>query len=71
MAQTIFKSFERRSFVELTFMDLKSAYDSVWIEGFFFKLILFYEFDGAFIQFEFSYLNIRWNRVEFEGFITK
>ena len=71
MAQLAFKSFERQSFMEMTIMDLKSAYDSVWIEGFFYKLIVLYDFDGAFISFEFNYLNIRFNRVEFDGFITK
>ena len=48
-------------------MDLKSAYDSVWVEGFFYKCIVFYDFDGCFIEFEYNYLFIRYNRVEFEG----
>ena len=69
--ENIYKAMQNKSFIELTFMDLKSAYDSVWVEGFFYKCIVFYDFDGCFIEFEYNYLFIRYNRVEFEGVFTK
>ena len=71
MTEQIYRSFENKSFIELTFIDLKSAYDSVWIEGFFYKCIVFHGFDGCFIEFEYNYLCLRYNRVEFEGYITR
>ena len=69
--EKIYRAFENRSFIELNFNDLKSAYDSVWIDGLFYKLILYYNFDGCFIEFEYNYLSLRYCRVEFEGFVTE
>ena len=44
-------------------MDLKSAYDSVWIDALIYKLVKIYKFDGNFIAWISHYFNNRYNRV--------
>ena len=52
-------------------MDLKSAYDSVWIDGFFYKCIKQFGLDGNFIAWNYSHLNERYNRVIYNEISTE
>ena len=70
ITENVYKAFENGSFLELSFMDVKSAYDSVWIDGFIYKLINKYNIDGNFIAWNYNYLLERYNRVDYNGFST-
>ena len=70
ITESIYRSMDNKSFIEMIFMDIKSAYDSVWIDGFIYKLINFNKIDGNIIAWHIDYLNERYNRVNYNGYQT-
>ena len=46
ITEDIYQCLENDSFCELSFKDLKSAYDSVWINGYIWKLKHYYGYNG-------------------------
>ena len=71
LIENAMRHFEVQSFMEIIVMDLKSAYDSVWIDGFFYKCINYFKLDGNFIAWNYSYLNDRYNCVNYNGYSTE
>ena len=67
LVEKIFRAIENGHFLELAFMDLKSAYDSVWIDALLYKLIYKYKFDGKLIAWLHHYFYNRYNRVKFNN----
>ena len=70
LAEKIYRAFQNGHFLELVFMDLKSAYDSVWINGLLYKLIKKYKYDGNIIAWLIEYLKGRYTRVRYNGINT-
>ena len=70
ITENIYRAMENKSFIEMVFMDIKSAYDSIWIDGFIYKLINFNNMDGNIIAWYMDYLNKRYNRVIYNGYKT-
>ena len=70
ITESIYRAMDNKSFIEMIFMDIKSAYDSVWIDGFIYKLINFNNIDGNIIAWHLDYLNERYNCVRFNGYQT-
>ena len=56
---------------EVDFLDLQSAYDTVWRNGLLWKLKTKYNMDGNFINFMLSYFSERWNRVTYCNYSTE
>ena len=71
ISQNILRNFDKKSMTEVTFMDLESAYDTVWQKGLYYKLTHIYKIDGNFVAFLRSYFLNRYNRVTFGNFSTK
>ena len=69
LAENVIRNFHYGSMTEVDFMDLDSAYDTVWREGIIYKCIQ-YGMDGNFISFLKSYFEDRWNRVTFGDYST-
>ena len=62
LAQDVCINFQNESMTEVSFLDLQSAYDTVWRNGLLYKLKEKYNMDGNFINFLKSYFSDRWNR---------
>ena len=71
IAENVNRAKENKSFVELIFTDVKSAYDSTNIDGLLWKMYHNLGWDGNILAFWRSYLKRRYNRVEYDGHITK
>ena len=70
IAETVIRNFQGGSMTEVEFMDLQSAYDTVWREGLLYKCIG-YGMDGNFICFMKSYFSDRYNRVTYSEYSTE
>ena len=71
MTENLYQSFQNGHFSETSFEDLKSAYDSVWIEGLLYKMVNEYKIDGNMISFIHSQSTNRLTRVTYSGTTTK
>ena len=58
LTESIYQSFQNGHFLELAFMDLKSAYDSVNINALIFRLIKHYGYDGNIIAWYLKFTKI-------------
>ena len=67
LTEKIYRAIENGHFLEVGFMDLKSAYDSVWIDNLLYKLIKIYGYDGNIIAWLSYYFRNRWNRTKMDN----
>ena len=51
----------------MSFEDLKSAYDSVWIEGLLYRMINDFKYDVNIIAWYLSFFSDRYTRVKYNG----
>ena len=70
LTEKVLRAMQNGHFIELAFMDLKSAYDSVWIEALLYKLIKKYKYDGNIIAWLKDYYNNRYNRVKMDDIVS-
>ena len=71
LSQDICFNYQLQSMTEVDFMDLQSAYDTVWRNGLLYKLKNTYNMDGNFVNFMKSYFSERWNRVTYCNYSTE
>ena len=71
LTENIEYSFENGTVTELAFMDIQSAYDTVWHNGLIFKLKEYFLIEGNFLIWMANYLIIGYNRVILDGFYTE
>ena len=64
-------AFEFDSFIEVAFMDIQSAYDTVWHKGLIFKLKIIFGIVGNFLTWIYNYMLFRFNRVILDGHKTE
>ena len=67
LTESILQSLQNGHFFEMSFEDLKSAYDSVWIEGLIYRMINDYKYDGNIIAWYLSFFDDRYTRVKYNG----
>ena len=70
LAEKIYHSFELKSFTEISFMDIASAYDTVWVKGLLYKMKTNFKISGTFLIWISGYLICRFNRVTFDNHKT-
>ena len=71
LTENINYSFENGTVTELAFMDIQSAYDTVWHNGLIYKLKEYFLIEGNFLIWIANYLVIGYNRVILDGFYTE
>ena len=71
LTESIYQALQNGHFWELSFKDLASAYDSVWIEGLIYRLINDYCYDGNIIAWYLDFFTNRFTRVKYNGKKTK
>ena len=71
LTESILQALQNGHFFEMSFEDLKSAYDSVWIEGLIYRMINEYKYDGNIIAWYLSFFENRYTRVKYNGKKTK
>ena len=67
----IYRAFQNGHFTELGFMDLDSAYDSVWLNGLIFRMMYDYGYDGNIIAWTIESMKGRQTRLKYSGIITQ
>ena len=70
MTENLYQCFQNGHFCETSFEDLKSAYDSVWIDGLLFKMVNEYNMDGNIVAYIHSQSTNRKTRVTCNGVNT-
>ena len=70
MTEKIFRAFQNGHFLEWNVEDLKSAYDSVWLNGLLFRLINDYGYDGNIIAWYLQSMRGRQTRLKYNNVIT-
>ena len=70
MTENLYQCFQNGHFCETSFEDLKSAYDSVWIDGLLFKMVNEYNIDGNMIAYIYSQSTNRKTRVTYNDVNT-
>ena len=71
MTEKIFRAFQNGHFLEWNVDDLKSAYDSVWLNGLLYRLIEDYKYDGNIIAWYLQSMRGRKTRLKYNNVITK
>ena len=71
LTENIDYSFENGTVTELAFMDIQSAYDTVWHNGLIYKLKEYFLIEGNFLIWIANYLVIGYNRVILDGYFTE
>ena len=71
LTENIEYSFENGTVTELAFMDIQSAYDTVWHKGLIYKLKEYFLIEGNFLIWIANYLVIGFNRVILDGYYTE
>ena len=71
LTEKIYQSFDTQSMTEITFMDIQSAYDTVWIPGLIYKLKENFNISGTFLIWMSGYLIHRFNRVTLNNHKTE
>ena len=69
--EKLYQAFQNGHFLELVFLDLKAAYDSVWIDGLLYRMVHEYKYDGNLIAWYIEYLKGRLTRVRHKNWVTK
>ena len=67
LTESIYQALQNGHFLEIIFKDLKSAYDSVWINGLLYRLIYEYGYDGNIIAWYMHFFSDRFTRVKYNG----
>ena len=70
-SENICQAFQIGSMTNITITDLASAYDTVWLDALYHKLIYKYGMDGNFIKYLMSYLSNRYNRGTYANYSTE
>ena len=66
----MYQAFQNGHFFEMGFLDLQSAYDSVWVDGLLYRMINDYNYDGNIIAWYIEYLKGRKTRVKYKNWVT-